>query len=528
MKAEDLLELIGDVSEEHVADAVAKNKKRTRFPVWAKWASAAAACLFVVIGSVALLGGGNTAEQEAPTESAGGGGSGHGEGMVFMSYAGPVFPLTLMEERSGIMAERTLSFDFSAYLPEAESADPWADNVGSVHTMDSYALSNHTEEDMIVEAVYPIAGDYQLMEWPAISVNGQEVAYEIVSGSYTGGFRGAGDEHTESVNLLSLTSWEGYRDLLSDGSYFVEAFADPPTLTTPMIVYEFTDITDGGCGHEAATLGVHYRYNSEATNIMTYGFNGGGEDPEAGEGLRDFFIREGRRREDENTKYMVVIGEDIWDIRMQGYENGSCEPEKATEGPAAAMTRSESTLGEVLERIARSKYDAISGNDFDGDHNRYLNGRIPFGMYYGDILKYYAEHGPMGAAPKERYSFEWGARIEDIIDETAHRERILYLTFPVTVPAGGSIAVEVRQHKESSFDFHCGGEDTGIEGYDMVTALGSNLRFTGQRASIENYGAIEIVRQNFGFDIEEGITEVELDLEEPHYYLEVRKTQSGE
>lgn len=39
-------------------------------------------------------------------------------------------------------------------------------------------------------------------------------------------------------------------------------------------------------------------------------------------------------------------------------------------------------------------------------------------------------------------------------------------------------------------------------GYDMVTGLGSNLIFTRQTASLEDRGQIEIVRQNFGFDIE--------------------------
>ena len=61
-------------------------------------------------------------------------------------------------------------------------------------------------------------------------------------------------------------------------------------------------------------------------------------------------------------------------------------------------------------------------------------------------------------------------------------------------------------------------------GYDMVTGLGSNLIFTGQTASLEDRGQIEIVRQNFGFDIENGVNEVELDMEEPHYYLEVKPT----
>ena len=33
---------------------------------------------------------------------------------------------------------------------------------------------------------------------------------------------------------------------------------------------------------------------------------------------------------------------------------------------------------------------------------------------------------------------------------------------------------------------------------------------------------VDIVRQNFGFDLESGVTEVALDPEAEHYYLEVR------
>lgn len=46
----------------------------------------------------------------------------------------------------------------------------------------------------------------------------------------------------------------------------------------------------------------------------------------------------------------------------------------------------------------------------------------------------------------------------------------------------------------------------------------------GNNASISGYDAIEIVSQNFGFDLQNRITEVTLDLSEPHYWLEVRKT----
>ena len=51
----------------------------------------------------------------------------------------------------------------------------------------------------------------------------------------------------------------------------------------------------------------------------------------------------------------------------------------------------------------------------------------------------------------------------------------------------------------------------------------STLEFSKQSASVSNRQFIEIIYQNFGFDLENGVTKVELDVNEPHYYMEVRK-----
>ena len=89
------------------------------------------------------------------------------------------------------------------------------------------------------------------------------------------------------------------------------------------------------------------------------------------------------------------------------------------------------------------------------------------------------------------------------------------------VQAGESIIVEAKMTKEGSFDFY--GEGLEREGYDMMTDVGSTFTFTGQNASISNAEYIRIVGQNFGFDLENHITEVELDMSVPHYYLEVEQ-----
>ena len=56
-----------------------------------------------------------------------------------------------------------------------------------------------------------------------------------------------------------------------------------------------------------------------------------------------------------------------------------------------------------------------------------------------------------------------------------------------------------------------------------MTKLGSNLACASQTAVLEDRGQIEIVRQNFGFDLENGVSRVTLDPDQEHYYLEVKR-----
>ena len=60
----------------------------------------------------------------------------------------------------------------------------------------------------------------------------------------------------------------------------------------------------------------------------------------------------------------------------------------------------------------------------------------------------------------------------------------------------------------------------------MASRLGSNLTFTEQTASICRFEEIEIITQNFGFDLEQGITNVTLDLNQDHYWMQVRKIRT--
>lgn len=495
------------------------NEKVVRFANWRKWFSVVTVCIVLAIGCIIILLNFIGKDGQVPSES---GGSGHEEGTVFMSYAGPVFPLTLMKKNNDLQVSRNVDYNFSTYLRATDDSEVWGNHGDGVMVSDTYLLMNTSDNDVTVNAVYPVAGDFQTTKWPVITLNEDEVDWELYAGVYSGDFAGVnGAEDTDSMNLDNITSWSEYAELLEDGTYFAEAFVEAESLEQPVIVYKLSDLTDGAREYEAATLCMSYKYDPEKTSVLTWGFNGGGTRADTGDEFRDFFIREGLRKADEEIKYFIVVGEDIESYELQGYLDGSCTPGEEIDDASATVTREETTLEEVLKEIARIKYDAISNNEFDGDHNRYLDKQISFEMYYQALVKHFAMYGPMGNEPKERYEF---GMLTDVVNEIPYLERILYLGFEVIIPAGGSVEVNVEQFKKASFDFSCSGsENVGIGGYDMVTILGSNLTFTEQTASVSEYDAIEIVRQNFGFDLENDITKAALDVNEPHYYLEVRE-----
>ena len=133
-------------------------------------------------------------------------------------------------------------------------------------------------------------------------------------------------------------------------------------------------------------------------------------------------------------------------------------------------------------------------------------------------------YGLLSEDPAERYETGW---LEEVDFEVA--DRVCYLEGEVTIPAGGTVEVTAQLVKNASFDFYCAHtENEGVYGYDLVTRLGSALTFTGQSAVLEDREQIEIVRQNFGFEPESGIRTVELNPEEEHYYLAVRRVETEE
>ena len=484
-------------------------------PLWRRF-GLAAACLVIVF--VALYAAGrsglfNTHIQLGGSDS---GGSNSGvsntegrdtNGGSYMFYAGPVFPLSAMEPDIDITVERTIDYDF-------ENSSGMKSKI-----TDDYTVSNQSTEERTVTLLYPFAAclESRLPEIPVITVNGIEAVPELHIGEYSGTFIGAtgGENDETSFNLSQLDSWEKYRALIESG-YINSAFDEFPELEQHVVVYEIKDrYGERSDAAPAPMLNMEFNIDYDKTTILTYGFNSVHMDINSGYCARGTSIPQPWYPEYGQSAYLIVLGEDIGEYELKAYTNGACDREMKNAG--GTVLRYESTLGDIFSTVAGLYYDImVEQTSYEGE-TRFLS-EVSKEEFTGLATEMMCSYDLLSEDCKNRYS---AGELEAIMSDTYTVRRIIYFSIPVTIPANGLIAVSACMEKLASVVFI--GNNSDRRGYDMVTELGSNLSFTKQTAMISNIESIEIIEQNFGFDPENGITVVELDLTEPHYYLEVRK-----
>lgn len=539
MKSDELLDAIGEAKDEYVHDV--RNGKSKKMPGWAKWTSAIAACLVLVIGVNLIFSGmgGNST----------GGGGGHDDGYEFMDYAGPMFPLTTLNDANGITATRDITLDFAPWVKtwitnEEQAAEAGEENYqeslewynehypdGGRYTSstdilvtDAYTLTNTTTEDVTVSLLYPYVSNLMELDTksPVLTVDGEAVETELILGPYSGGFQGVlgADDPEGSANLYELTSWEDYQTLMSDGSYLAQALAAPIDLTkTAVIVYEFTDPTgpESSDGIPNPSIRVTFDMDYDQTTVLSYGFHSGSYRPDEGTMGQGFSIPDPDAINYGEPFYLIILGDDVANMDIKGYVTGGWDTEKELEWFDVNVQRYETDLDTILRQCVRYIYDRNNwtyGDTLDVD----------FETYYALFCDHLAAYGLLAEdGGTDRYDMGWLSEISEV----SHVDRVCYLTAEITIPAGESVTLNAAMRKAGSFDYYCAHtEKQGVYGYDMVTQLGSTLTFTQQTAKLEDRGQIEIVGQNFGFDLANGITSVTLDLSQDHYWIEVRKVQT--
>ena len=523
MKPDELLNAIGEAKDEYVLDV--RNGKRSKKTTWIKWGSAIAACLVLFLGVSLLLSkmGGNA-----------GSGSGGDTDLHYMYYVGPVLPLTVQGDPTDITATRNVDYNFSQYYTRQESyegsdGEPvYYDNFSrKAYITDSYSLTNTSTEEKTLTLLYPHIGTMrEFINYPTISVEGVPVTTTLHPGPYSGGFEGVwGSNEAGTVNIRPLDCFEDYQTLLSTDAYFHSAFDSFPVLDQTVYVYRMHDFVYSESTESAnPTLSFDFYIDYDKTYVFTYGMNGASMDYETGfcsrrKGAIEYRPNASPERQHPGDGYIILLGEDLEEYTLQGYRDGGCDLGEELNDLNCTITRYESTLGEVLAELMPDYLDEVI-SQLDTDRFGVTSPtEVPaYELYLGLAAELLESYGQIGTTPVERYDT---GMLEDIFSAVYTNNRVIYLSFEVTIPAGESITVEAVMTKDASIDYI--GNDKDKDGYDMATKLGSNLTFTKQTASISQYEEIEIVDQNFGFDIQNGITTVPLDLNQDLYWMQIRK-----
>lgn len=421
-----------------------------------------------------------------------GGGSG-----AYSSYSGPILPLTAVSGGENLEAVRHVDFDFSPY----EGYRPSSISEGEVIITDTYHLTNPAVEDVIARLVYPYEGDLhnERKYTPTITVDGAEAQATLYA---------ALDE--EKSIFRAADFWE-YRERMTDVDYFAQATEDAPRLDIPVKVYHFTDITyEGDQDYPYIFLTMDFKIPKDA-HVWVLHFDVLGSDSEAG--THSVWFKDDL--DDKDMAYLFVMNGDIEDLTFGGNLGHNVTKTSTLTDVTCEYEVYETTFDKLVWEFAQV-YDYWGFADDDPDP-----GLVTPELLYQNALKLMADDVTRG------YDGITGSTVSVVADafyQTITAPKLQYWVFDVTIPAGETVEVEAKYHQEASTDI--GGPKKRREGYDMATRLGSDLNFTDLSASITHPEFIEILRQNFGFNLKKNITRVELSLEEELYYLEVTVRES--
>lgn len=546
-KSQRLFTIMSDIGDEKILDAAQPLKKLPRRALyWRRWAVAACLCLSVGLSFYLLpnlVGCGGNA-----------GGSGHQEASTFMSYAGPILPMTLKEDNASITAERELTWDFKPWVPvwytnedyltmehpEAlspekrqeilEQYNEWFPDGGHWETedhvlvKDRYILRNSSTEDQTVSLLYPYISSLEDMPFlrPALTLDGRELPAREYIGSYTGGYTGAwnGDGSDEgSCNLARPDSWQVYDTLLKSGQYRKDAMRPWPDFKNiPAVVYAFIDAYGPEDSEDTPnpSIMVSFAMDYDRTNVQAYDFQGLSQDSESHRMALSFSLPDPGKKSE--SKFLIVTGDDIQDLNWCARVTGGTDPDTPLLAGRAGVTveRYETDLDEALRGVLtlhRERRQDMQDLPYQS--------HLPFDTWYGAFCDMTVGRDGLPRTDLERYQGSW---LDIALNDTTKVDRVCYLETEITIPAGEKVTLTADFIKEPSFDYACtNSRDKGICGYDMTPALDSDLRCTSQAVTLLDREQVDIVRQNFGFDLENGVCRVELDLGVPHYYLEVSR-----
>jgi len=413
-----------------------------------------------------------------------------GNSGAYGSYSGPVLPLTAVSGGEGLEVKRHVDFDFSTY----EGYVPSPIHEGEAAVTDTYRLTNPTQQEITVQLAYPYEGSFigERKYTPAITVDGTAAEAAL--------FPSLDDGNA----VFRADDFEGLKKLMQETDYLAQALAPPPEWDIPVKVYHFTDITyQGDQEYPYIFLTMDFTI-PEGASVWVLHFDALRTEEET----VSLWFRDDL--DDRDGAYLFVMNGDIENMTFGGNLGHNITQNSALTDVTCEYECYEAGFGELIWQFAWS-YDYWATEKYHANP-----GLVTPEILYRDAMKRVEES--MGQH-YDGYSGAVVSVVEDAFYRNMTDSRLMYWVFDVEIPAGETVEVEAKYHQEASTDI--GGPKKKREGYDMATRLGSSLDFTAQSAGITGSEFVEILRQNFGFQPEKGITEVALDLNVERYYLEV-------
>ncbi len=410
--------------------------------------------------------------------------NGGGSGAYSGQYQGPILPMTSISGGEVLEVQRHVDFDFAPYREPVEH--PLSSN--SVLVRDRYLLHNPTEQAVKAILAYPFEGqfidDRDLI--PTLTLDGKPLEAELYP---------AVDPRED---IFAAKGFEPYQRLMTENDYLAQALETPKLENTPVKVYHFTDISYHGDSLEGDVFLTMDFHLTEGATAWVYRYNV----MHMEEWQYSLWFQD--TLDDQDLAWLVVMNGDVENLTFGGNMGHNVTETSGTEDVTCEYEVFDSTFLEMVHLFAQ-KYDHWEENP------SYPNS----GLVTTEIL-YRGAAALMAAQDRSSNRVYY---MEDLFYQTVVNIRLMYWVFILDIPAGESVEVTAAYRQEASVDLS--GAKKPREGYELATRLGSDLNFTALSASIHNGELVEILRQNFGFNLRKNITQVKLDLDTEKYYLEV-------
>lgn len=401
-------------------------------------------------------------------------GSGSGE---FAHYSGPVLPMTSLNGAEGVEVSRNVNFDFSPY----QTPNTYHHGVkGAAEITDTYVLTNTTDETKTLDLAYAFQGSFndQPGEFPTITVDGVVIQPQLCPSI------------DPDKQIYYSGNFEKYSRTMEENDFLGIATQQIEAPDIPATAYHFTDFAYNGTVSALNPMLTLRCKLDENTIVWAMGLTKF-ETEKDGRQLMMFSV-------DQDEAWLFTAGGTLIDPEFGGNKSWYIEKDSAIEGVTFQLETYETTLIDAIQKCAENY------PDFDE------------GIMPRELLWECAARRIQTLGYPERPGI---TSFDSLFYEVINEIRLMYMVFPVELDPGDSITVEATYIQEPSWDG--AGPKQFREGYDLATKLGSDLNFTTLSASLSNTDFINLGEQNFGFDLERGITSVMLDLQIERYYIEV-------